>query len=192
MNSDKTLRPPAFATVVAALVTVLAISLSPALASRPAPSRAQANYEIRFLTDMIDHHAMAVMMGEMCLEKTPPHPQLQELCQNIVTSQTAEIELMQGWLSDWYGIEYEPEMKPADEKQMEALAELSGGEFEIAFLEMMIQHHSTAVRRATQCTRRAHHQQIRRLCHSIIEAQSEEIALMQDWLCEWYDICPTQ
>ena len=33
------------------------------VASAPAPSPATANFEIKFMTDMIDHHYMAVMMA---------------------------------------------------------------------------------------------------------------------------------
>ena len=38
-------------------------------ASGPAPTKAQARYEIDFLQDMIDHHMMAVMTAELCVEK---------------------------------------------------------------------------------------------------------------------------
>ena len=32
------------------------------------------------------------------------HEELRELCENIIATQTAEIELMQSWLCHWYGI----------------------------------------------------------------------------------------
>ena len=52
------------------------------------------------MEDMIDHHAMAVMMAEMCTMKVV-HPELITLCQNIIASQSAEIQMMQTWLQDW-------------------------------------------------------------------------------------------
>lgn len=33
------------------------------MAAEPAPTPAAAHFEVKFLTDMIDHHAMAVMIG---------------------------------------------------------------------------------------------------------------------------------
>ena len=66
---------------------------------------------------------------------------------------------------------------------------LSGAEFEIAFMEMMIKHHEAAIREGERCLDRAYHAELRSLCEDIIETQSAEIAQMQTWLCEWYGIC---
>ena len=158
------------------------------IAGAPAPSPPAAKFEIKFLTDMIDHHHMAVMMAEMCLEKAT-HAELRALCENIRTAQMAEIEQMQSWLQDWYGISHEPEMKPGDEKMMDRLASLSGPEFEIEFMEMMIKHHEKAIKEARQCLDKAVHAELRTLCQNIITTQSAEIAQMQTWLCQWYGEC---
>jgi uncharacterized protein (DUF305 family) len=56
---------------------------------------------------MIDHHAMALDMAKDCLAKGAT-PAVLELCQNVITAQTREIEVMRGWLLIWYGIEYHP------------------------------------------------------------------------------------
>jgi uncharacterized protein (DUF305 family) len=158
------------------------------IASAPAPSRSATNFEIKFMTDMIDHHHMAVMMAEVCIAKAI-HPELRSLCENIRTAQMAEIEEMQAWLQDWYRITYEPVMKPGDEKMMERLASLSGADFEIAFLEMMIKHHEKAVKEGRDCLDKAYHRDLRELCENIIRTQSAEIAQMQTWLCQWYGKC---
>ena len=60
----------------------------------PAPTKPAANFEVKFLTDMIDHHNMAVMMATMCLDKAV-HGELEALCNDIVTSQSQEIDMMQ-------------------------------------------------------------------------------------------------
>jgi len=72
---------------------------------------------------------------------------------------------------------------------MEKLAALSPEEFEIAFMEMMIKHHAKAVKEGEHCLERAYHEELRQLCENIIATQTEEIALMQAWLCAWYGIC---
>lgn len=89
---------------------------------------------------------------------------------------------MQVWLDGWYGLEYEPEMKPGDMNQMEKLAVLNGAEFEIEFMEMMIKHHSKAIKEGEQCLKRAYHPDLLELCGDIIEAQTAEIDLMESWL----------
>ena len=168
--------------------TTAAHTGSVTIASAPAPSQSVSNFEIKFMTDMIDHHHMAVMMAEMCIAKAI-HPELRSLCENIRAAQMAEIEEMQGWLQDWYGITYEPVMKPGDERMMERLASLTGAEFEIAFMEMMIKHHEKAIKEGRHCLDKAYHTELRELCENIIRTQSAEIAQMQTWLCQWYGEC---
>ena len=169
------------------LGSLLAVA-APAHASEPAPDTATAKFEIDFMQDMIDHHAMAVMMGEMCLEKAI-HEELRALCEQIIATQNQEIATMQAWLQDWYGVSYEPEMTKGEMQRMHKLHELSGAEFEIAFMEMMIRHHRQAIREAERCVDRAYHDELMTLCQNIIETQSAEIEQMQTWLCEWYGIC---
>lgn len=95
--------------VVLVLAAMLAAFATPVLADAPAPDKQTAKYELKFMENMIDHHAMAIMMAEMCLMKAI-HPELIATCQNIIATQSAEIEMMQTWLQDWYGISYEPKM----------------------------------------------------------------------------------
>lgn len=158
------------------------------IASAPAPSPSTANFEIRFMTGMIDHHQMAVEMAEICLSKAV-HEELRSMCQNIIATQSAEIQEMQSWLQQWYGITYEPTMKPGDQKMLERLASLSGAEFEIAFMEMMIKHHEGAIKEARHCLDKAAHAELRELCENIIATQSAEIQQMRTWLCQWYGEC---
>lgn len=168
----------------------LLLCVGPAVvaAAEPAPRKRESRYEVKFMQNMIDHHMMAVMMGELCVERAV-HEELAELCHQIITTQNEEIELMQDWLDDWYGISYEPRMSKKAEREMDELAELDGADFEIAFMQMMIEHHAVAVEEGGKCAQRAYHAQLEDLCHNIVETQSAEIELMQGWLCDWYDIC---
>lgn len=134
---------------------------------------------------MIDHHAMAVMMAEMCVEKAI-HEDLRSMCEEIIATQSQEIALMQGWLQNWYGVSHEPEMKMDG---MHRLMKLDGEEFEIAFMEMMIRHHLGAIREGEKCLDNAFHQELLNLCANIIVTQSAEIEQMETWLCQWYAVC---
>ena len=156
--------------------------------SAAASQNGTAQYEIRFMQDMIDHHAMAVETAQLCVERAV-HEELRELCEQIIAAQSREIGMMQRWLEQWYGISYEPQMKPGDQRMIEELASLSGADFEIAFMQMMIEHHEAAIREGETCLDRANHRELRRLCENIIATQSAEIEQMQTWLCEWYRIC---
>jgi uncharacterized protein (DUF305 family) len=171
---------------------LLAAAMLPAIthqagAAAPAPDQQTSKYEVRFITAMIDHHSMAVMMAELC-ESRAAQPDLRSLCTSIVTSQSEEIETMQAWLQDWYGLTYAPEMKPGMERKIDGLSELSGAAFDIEFMQMMIRHHAKAVQEGAMCLDRAYHAELEALCANIVETQSAEIALMQSRLCSWYQI----
>lgn len=175
------------------LLVLIAVSLAgPARLARaeaPAPERATARYEVRFMENMIDHHAMAIMMAEMCLERAF-HPALISMCQDIIAAQSQEIATMQSWLQDWYSVTYAPHMSPGQQQSMERQAmRLSPEEFEIWFMRNMIRHHEQAIREARECLERAYHPELRALCQNIMETQQAEIEQLQAWLCAWYGIC---
>jgi len=157
----------------------------PAAAEAPAASEQAARFEVDFLTSMIDHHHMAVMMAEMCLEKAV-HPELESTCETMTATQSAEIATMQGWLADWYGLSYEPDMTGM--QSMHRLQGLSGEEFEVAFMRSMIRHHWGAIREADRCLTSAEHPELLEACEEIRTVQLEEITQMQDWLQEWYGL----
>lgn len=186
----QTLRSPLLRTVFSSLVCCLAAiaSAAPAAADAPAPTRSAARFEVKYLTTTIDHHFMAVQMAELCPGRAV-HPELLELCAQIAADQSAEIEQLQAWLLDWYGIQNEPTMKRGQARQLQKLAALSGPEFEIEFMEMMIKHHEKAVRDAEKCLDKAYHPELHEFCSHVIEEQSAEIALMESWLCIWYGLC---
>jgi uncharacterized protein (DUF305 family) len=173
-----------------ALLLTAALSFGPlaTIASAPAPTKKQARYEVDFLTGMIDHHAMAVMMSDLCMGRAV-HPELEQLCEQIKAAQTQEIQEMQSWLEDWYGISYEPQMKQGGQKKMDRLASMTGAEFEIEFMEVMIKHHEKAVKAGSQCVKKAYHPELIQMCENIVQTQTEEIMMMEEWLCDWYQIC---
>ncbi|MBI4088465.1 DUF305 domain-containing protein [Candidatus Kaiserbacteria bacterium] len=60
-----------------------------------------AEFDREFLSQMIPHHEMAIMMAGM-LQATTDRAEMKTLADNIITSQSREIEMMRGWLKSWY------------------------------------------------------------------------------------------
>jgi len=58
-------------------------------------------FDKEFLEQMIPHHQMALMMVSMMLRGTQ-HEEMKKLTQDIVRTQTEEINQMNAWYSDWY------------------------------------------------------------------------------------------
>lgn len=59
------------------------------------------DFDQEFIRQMIPHHQMAVMMAQMVVD-TANQPEIRELAQTIIESQTAEINQMQQWNQEWY------------------------------------------------------------------------------------------
>lgn len=60
-----------------------------------------AEFDREFIKEMIPHHEMAVTMAQM-LQSGTAHEEMKQLADNIITSQSKEIEMMRGWLKAWY------------------------------------------------------------------------------------------
>jgi uncharacterized protein (DUF305 family) len=57
-----------------------------------------------FLTDMIPHHMMAVMMSHQLLNRgLVVHAPVQPFATTIARTQSAEIRRMRAWLAEWFG-----------------------------------------------------------------------------------------
>jgi uncharacterized protein (DUF305 family) len=62
--------------------------------------RNSKNFDVEFIRQMIPHHEMAVMMAQM-LQASTNRPEMKTLAENIITSQTQEIEQMRVWATAW-------------------------------------------------------------------------------------------
>lgn len=58
------------------------------------------DFDRAFVEDMIPHHQMAVMMASM-LKNGTNRPEMKKLADDIILAQTAEIDLMRKWLTEW-------------------------------------------------------------------------------------------
>ena len=63
------------------------------------------SFERAFLEDIIVHHEGAVEMTRALLDETN-RPELTQFAKNIIAVQSEEIEMMEGWLEEWYDIRH--------------------------------------------------------------------------------------
>jgi uncharacterized protein (DUF305 family) len=171
-----------------ALVLLAVTSLTVAAPAQASEPRSKA--ERAFLTDMVSHHAMAVDMAEMAMERAA-HPELKAMAEQIIATQTAEIRRMRAWLKRWYGKSVDPMMGHGhmghEMAQMEELARsTTPAEFEVRFMALMTMHHTQALERARAVRDRPIHAKTRALTADIIAAQQREIDQMRAWLVAWY------
>lgn len=77
-------------------------------------------------------------------------------------------------------------------KAVDALRNLKGKEFDVAFLSQMIAHHEMAVEMAQQALKVATKPETKQEAQKVIDAQTKEIQQMTTWLKEWHNASPSK
>lgn len=139
--------------------------------------------EAAFISGMIPHHQEAVESARAILATTE-RPELRDLAQNVVATQTKEIATLESWVERWYpdaaGANYAPMMvDPAGSSPAAA---------ERTFLLGMIEHHQGAIDMAQAYLDAgfAKHPEVAQLAETVVAVQDGEIERMQGWLKDWY------
>jgi uncharacterized protein (DUF305 family) len=159
-----------------------------------------SNIDAHFIEQMIPHHEDAITMAKLALEKSQ-HQEIKTLAQNIISSQSSEIEQMKNWYKDWYGREL-----PSDNQVMNVHGMMSNNsgmhmgkmgndsdleqlkvttEFDKLFIEEMIPHHQMAVMMASMLKQGTTRPEMKQLADDIITAQTSEIDQMRNWYQNW-------
>jgi uncharacterized protein (DUF305 family) len=173
-----------------------------------------SEFDLAFIDLMIVHHQGAISMATIALERAE-HQEIKDLAQQIISSQSAEIAQMQAWRDAWYpgaarlsetqamaifdqaaasspgmaGVPGSSEMMMGMH-DMGALCNAAPGEFDLAFIDAMIPHHSGAILMAQAALQYSTHQDIKDLATQIISAQQAEIDGMTAWRTLWYPGTP--
>ena len=156
-----------------------------------------------FLRDMSAHHAQAVDMSMIILDKTDD-PELHTVAMDMARTQQAQIGMMQGWLAAWGlnsraseppmtwmeghdhgGGEGEvPDTMPglASSEQLVALQESEGEEAEVMFLDLMIAHHLGGIEMAEAEVDLGNEDLVVNLAQGMVDAQTSEVENMERML----------
>lgn len=123
----------------------------PSAAAAPAPSVPANAADAKFMSDMIRHHAQAVVMAQWAPSRGASAALLR-LCERILVAQTDEIAFMKHWLNDRKlpipdSAAHHHELMPGmlTTEQLRTLDAARGPEFDRLFLTFMIQHHEGAL-----------------------------------------------
>lgn len=139
--------------------------------------------EYAYLAEMVSHHREAIAAAEE-LQRSDDAA-MRRFGAGIVASQSAQVDLMTGWLRDWYPgrAAYDPDYR----SQMRDLTGLRGDQLDRAFLTDMIGHHMMAVMSSQQLLVRglADHEEVAGLARTIRDEQRREIHLMHRWLSRY-------
>ena len=86
-------------------------------------------FDLMFIDMMTPHHASAVAMAQVAQTRAE-HPELRMLAEQIIESQSAEIEQMQAWRDEWFPDAPAMPMMPMEQMMAmmgEMMGEMPGG-----------------------------------------------------------------
>jgi len=163
--------------------------------------------DVDFASDMIQHHAQALSMVDLTIERDLD-PEVQQLAEDIRAAQGPEVETLSDWLAEWgedvpetlrdhvnaghdndisgdmEGMEESdsdmPGMMSSDDLQ--ALEEAPDADFQAMWLDMMIEHHEGAVEMSETEVQDGQYKPAVDLANSIISSQTEQVGTMQRML----------
>jgi uncharacterized protein (DUF305 family) len=179
----------------------------PATDSESSSTRTDHNdADVAFASDMIQHHAQALAMVDLTVERDLD-PEVAQLAEDIRAAQGPEIETMTDWLTQWgepipatvrdhvNTDEGEHDMEGMEEddtgmdmpgmmsdEDMAGLEAASDTEFQDMFLTMMIEHHEGAIEMARAEQEDGEYPPAVSMAEEIEAAQTAEIETMQGLL----------
>jgi uncharacterized protein (DUF305 family) len=182
----------------------LAVALGLGRTAPPAADSVDAG----FARDMSRHHLQAVEMANLALTRSTD-AEVRQLAFDISATQTNQVGRMQGWLALW-GLPLtsgevmgwmsdgtsghdmahmddaaaDGAVMPgmATETELATLRSLSGTEFDVMFLQLMIRHHQGGLEMAQYGAEHAELAAVRGLARSIAETQTAETTTMEAML----------
>ena len=151
--------------------------------------------DVGFARDMSIHHEQAVQMAALVYDRSDD-PAVRLLAFDILTTQQGQIGIMSGWLDAWdvpwtttgprmawMGMPTEGLMPGmATTEQLDSLRAADGAAADVLFLQMMIPHHVGGVDMAAAAAVDAERASVRQLATAMAEAQTSEIAYMNELL----------
>jgi uncharacterized protein (DUF305 family) len=206
-EGGRTLRTALLAVLGVALL-LLGGGMAVALGIGRTESPAADSVDAGFARDMSAHHLQGVDMANLALERSTD-PAVRGLAFDISATQTNQAGRMQGWLVLWglpltggepmawmseeghaHGGHMDMDMAGAlmpgmaTDEELAELGTLSGTDFDVQFLRLMIRHHQGGKGMADDAAEHADVAAVRALARSISSSQAVETELMTTMLTE--------
>jgi uncharacterized protein (DUF305 family) len=202
-GSARALRTALLAVIAVGLVLLgggLAVVLGIGQENRATPTA--DSVDAGFSRDMAIHHRQGVEMANVALERSED-PDVRQLAFDISSTQTNQAGRMEGWLSLWgvpptggevmawmsgddggHGHGADDGLMPgmATEAELAELRSLTGTDFDVEFLRLMIRHHQGGFDMAEYAAENAELPAVARLASTIADTQSAETGTMTDLL----------
>jgi uncharacterized protein (DUF305 family) len=174
-------RLPAAALIGLLVLAMAGCSTAGAGTTPAAQNGSDANQtDVRFSQQMIPHHRQSIQVAKLVAQRSSSEF-VKTTASEITTAETAEIELMSGWLKSWnidlpadgQAVHSMPGMLSAAE--VSVLEKASGQTFDRQWLVTMRKHLNSGVQMAKTALATGQHPQTKTLAQEIITEQTARI-----------------
>ena len=178
------------AVLVAGLLGVVTASAGAAAAA------AYNDADVEFTNMMIPHHYQALVLCDLVPTRSSD-AELESLASRIRLEQSLEIGTMRGWqgsnglpktdpAASYQEMLADPEMVAAmgmaTPEELAELESLSGNDFDVLFLNVMIKHHEGAIRMLQDVLLNGQNLDLQQQAQDMMSTQRAQVAIMQDML----------
>jgi uncharacterized protein (DUF305 family) len=161
-----------------------------------APAAAYNDADVMFTGMMIPHHYQALVLSELVPDRSSD-TRVESIASRIHLEQGLEIGTMRGWqgsnglpktdpVTSYEEMLADPEMVEmmgmASPEELAELETLSGNDFDVLFLNLMITHHEGAVRMLRDVLLNGQNLDLQQQAQDMMSTQRAQIAIMQDIL----------
>jgi uncharacterized protein (DUF305 family) len=159
---------------------------------------AKIEFDQLYIDMMVPHHQSIIALAQAAQDRLTDE-RLVAIAENIISSQQAEIEELQGYREEWYGsrtampmdgsmmdmMDMMDMMMPGME-DMQAMAAMmdadalvaafcAGEDADLTFIDLTIPHHQMAIMASEAALEQATHEEIREIAERVIQDQQREI-----------------
>ena len=139
--------------------------------------------EAEFVAAMVPHHRLGVELLQIA-EPRVSDVRVRRLVFEMAAYHEADLHHLDHYLSGWSLVEAEVYPGWLDPERMRALESLFGAEFDVVWLEAMIEHHEGALDLAVTLLDVGGRKELVTLATGILKVQSRELAQMRHLLKE--------
>lgn len=200
------------AAVLAVLLLGAAVGLLVKLPGSSTSTSAPASdsVDVGFCQDMAMHHLQGIQMANIARDRSTD-PEVRQLAFDIASTQLEQVGRMKGWLMLWneheqnvsgvymawmnaagvhgHGATTPEAGKPlmpgmATTEELTKLRGLSGRDFDVYFLQLMLRHHLGGAPMAEYASTAGGQSVVRTLADNMLKSQTAETELMKDYLAK--------
>lgn len=147
------------------------------------------SFEISYMQAQMDREHLMRQLALLCLQKQVDHSDLHVFADTAATNAGQNVSKLQGYLSQWYGIQRTPALTGSGQRMLNDLSLLEGAAFEKSFLNQMIKLDDLSVREGQRCYARASHTMLIYFGFVNQYARAQEAKYLRQWLCSWFGVC---